>query len=257
MERPVFGQPLSAATGPDTSAFWIRDTQMRHRKKGRTLGRSSSHRKAMLRNLASSLILTERDAENDDNAPLVKGRVITTLHKAKEVRPLVEKCVTIARRSLEATRAAEQFESNAQRGSERWRTWRNSPAWQQWVAAQAPVVAARRRALVLLGNKEAVSVLFSEIAPRMADRPGGYTRLVKLAAPRLGDGGARAILEFVGKHDRQKVKSQRPAFDDTALDEDMSPATAAEDQPATPTDSGATRQDKARDDGAGESGMNS
>ncbi|MCB9875378.1 MAG: 50S ribosomal protein L17, partial [Planctomycetaceae bacterium] len=72
---------------------------MRHRRRGRILGRSPSHRRAMLRNLASSLILTERDAEFDQNAPKVKGRVTTTLHKAKEVRPLVEKCVTIARHS--------------------------------------------------------------------------------------------------------------------------------------------------------------
>ncbi len=75
---------------------------MRHRKRGRHLGRSSSHRRAMLRNLASSLILTERDAEFDPNPPKVKGRITTTLQKAKEVRPLVEKCITIARRSLEA-----------------------------------------------------------------------------------------------------------------------------------------------------------
>ena len=73
---------------------------MRHRKTGRRLGRSSSHRKAMLRNLASSLFLTERDAELDANAPKVKGRIVTTLQKAKEVRPLVERCITIARRSL-------------------------------------------------------------------------------------------------------------------------------------------------------------
>ena len=63
---------------------------MRHRRRGRILGRCPSHRRAMLKNLASALFLTERDAELDDNAPKVKGRIITTESKAKEVRPLVE-----------------------------------------------------------------------------------------------------------------------------------------------------------------------
>ena len=73
---------------------------MRHRRKGRVLGRSPSHRKALFKNLASALFLTERDAELDENAPKVKGRIVTTLPKAKEVRPLVEKCITIAKKSL-------------------------------------------------------------------------------------------------------------------------------------------------------------
>ena len=73
---------------------------MRHRRKSRVLGRSPSHRKALLKNLASALFLTERDAELDDNAPKVPGRIVTTLEKAKEVRPLVEKCITIAKKSI-------------------------------------------------------------------------------------------------------------------------------------------------------------
>ncbi len=63
---------------------------MRHRRKGRVLGRSPSHRLALFRNLSSALILTERDAEHDDNQPEVKGRIITTLEKAKEVRGYLE-----------------------------------------------------------------------------------------------------------------------------------------------------------------------
>lgn len=201
---------------------------MRHRKKGRTLGRSPSHRKAMLRNLASSLILTQRDAEHDENPPKVKGRVITTLHKAKEVRPLVEKCVTIARHSLRAEQDAEQFETNAERGTESWRQWRNSESWQQWNAAIAPAVAARRRALKLLGDKEAVRVLFDEVAVQMADREGGYTRIVRLAKPRLGDGGVRAVLEFVGQHDRKRVRSEKPKFEEA--DQEEAPPESAEQQ---------------------------
>ena len=172
---------------------------MRHRRRGRTLGRSPSHRKAMLKNLASALFLTERDASLDENQPKVPGRITTTLHKAKEVRPLVEKCITIAKKSL-------------------------------WAAARAPVVAARRRVVQLIGDKEAARVLFDVIAERYADRPGGYTRVLRLATPRLGDAGERAILELVGKHDRIKRKAERPAFDEPAP-EDESP----QDEPQSET----------------------
>jgi large subunit ribosomal protein L17 len=175
----------------------------------------------MLRNLASSLILTERDAEFDPNPPKVKGRVVTTLQKAKEVRPLVEKCVTIARKSLEHEEVAEQYATSAERGSPEWRQWRTSEQWREWCDARAPVVSARRRVLQLLGDKEAVTVLFEEIAPRFVDRDGGYTRVLRLAEPRLGDAGTRAILEFVGKHDRVRETSERPAFDDEQGDEAM------------------------------------
>ncbi len=82
---------------------------MRHRRRGRKLGRNPSHQRALLRSLATALFLTERDAEFDDNAPKVKGRIVTTVPKAKEVRPLVEKCITIARRSISAQREAEQL----------------------------------------------------------------------------------------------------------------------------------------------------
>jgi len=187
---------------------------MRHRRRGRTLGRSPSHRKAMLKNLASALFLTERDASLDDNAPKVAGRITTTLHKAKEVRPLVEKCITIAKKSLPAAEQARQFESTADRGSDAWKQWRQSDDWQKWANARAPVVAARRRVVQLIGDKEAAQILFESIAERFVDRPGGYTRILKLATPRLGDAGERAILEFVGKNDRVKRKAERPSFDD-------------------------------------------
>ena len=167
----------------------------------------------MLRNLASSLILTERDAEFEPNEPKVKGRVTTTLHKAKEVRPLVEKCVTIARRSLIHIENARQFATDAERNSAEWKKWRTGEQWQKWCAAIAPSVAARRRAFQLLGDKQAVQILFDEIAPRFADRNGGYTRILRLAKPRLGDAGLQAIIEFVGVRDRETVRSQKPSFD--------------------------------------------
>jgi large subunit ribosomal protein L17 len=65
----------------------------------------------------------------------------------------------------------------------------------------------------LLGDKAAVRILFSEIGPRFADRPGGYTRILRLAKPRLGDAGTRAILEFVGERDRTYKRSQAPRFE--------------------------------------------
>ena len=66
---------------------------------------------------------------------------------------------------------------------------------------------------MLIGDKQAVGVLFKEIAPRFVDRPGGYTRIVRLAKPRLGDAGTRAMLEFVGVRDRVVERSVRPTFE--------------------------------------------
>ena len=186
---------------------------MRHRRKGRKLGRHPSHQRALLRSLATALFLTERDAELDANKPKVKGRIITTIEKAKEVRPLVEKCITLARNTLPQQQAADELEPSAERHSEQWRAWRTSDRWHEWNQTIAPVVAARRRALRLLGDKQAVRILFEDIAPRFADRDGGYTRVLRLAKPRLGDAGTRAILEFVGKNDRVHKKAARPSFE--------------------------------------------
>jgi large subunit ribosomal protein L17 len=169
---------------------------MRHRRKGRTLGRSPSHQRALLRNLASALLLTEKDAD-DDGAAKVRGRIITTVAKAKEVRPLVERCVTIAKRGLIAEAHAKSFGIDADRDSVEWKKWRGSDQWRQWAAAMAPAVSARRRVVTLLGDKKATRVLFERVAPRFSSRPGGYTRILKLSKPRLGDAGPQAILEFV------------------------------------------------------------
>ncbi|MFK7766133.1 MAG: bL17 family ribosomal protein [Mariniblastus sp.] len=216
---------------------------MRHKRKGRRLGRSSSHRKAMLRNLAASLFLTERDesfyeglTQGDGktvvNPPRYKGRVVTTIQKAKEVKPLVEKCITIAKKALPAERAAEEFATDADRNTEAWKKWREGEQWQKWSAAMAPAVNARRRVFSMLRDKEAVEILFDDVAERFEDRPGGYTRVLRMATPRLGDAGTQAILEFVGVHDRVVQKSQKPAFaNDEATTEKPADEKAA-DEPA-------------------------
>ncbi len=117
---------------------------MRHRKRGRHLGRNPSHRKALKRNLAISLFRNER--------------IVTSPEKAKEVRPFAEKIITLAK-----TRT----------------------------------LANLRRALRLLQDKQIVRKLFNEIGPRYAERPGGYTRIIRRAHRRLGDGARTAVLELV------------------------------------------------------------
>src|SRR5256885_11244559 len=111
---------------------------MRHRKRGRVLGRAPSHRKAMLKNLASALFLTERDAEAEDNEPKIKGRIVTTVAKAKEVRPLVEKCVTLACKALGLVDASKEHGTDAPRNSDTWKSWRKSDRWKKWAKAIAP-----------------------------------------------------------------------------------------------------------------------
>jgi large subunit ribosomal protein L17 len=144
----------------------------------------------------------------------VKGRIVTTLAKAKEVRPLVEKCITLACKALDDVDAAKVHGTDAPRNSEAWKDWRKSEKWGKWTAAIAPAVASRRRLQKLLGDKLAVTILLSTVAPRFRDRRGGYTRVVKLAKPRLGDAGPRAILEFVGVRDRKVQKAEKPMFSD-------------------------------------------
>jgi large subunit ribosomal protein L17 len=118
---------------------------MRHLKRGRKLGRNSTHRLALMRNLAAALF--------------EHGRIVTTVAKAKELRPFAEKLITLAKR-----------------GS----------------------LHARRLVLARLGNnKAATRRLFAEIAPKFTDRPGGYTRILKRAKVRLGDAGPTAFIELV------------------------------------------------------------
>ena len=184
---------------------------MRHRKSGRKLNRNQSHRTSMFRNMATSLIVSTKPDAAAPNTPKVAGRIITTVEKAKELRPVIEKLITLGKKALSHQDAAVQFASSAARGSAEWDSWRNSERWQQWNAAIAPAVAYRRRAFAALRSKEAVDILFNELAPRFRERQGGYTRVVRLAEFRLGDAGRKALIEFVGERDRKKARRSAPA----------------------------------------------
>lgn len=116
---------------------------MQHNRAGRKLGRTTSHRLAMLKNQLASLFTAER--------------IVTTLPKAKELRPLAERMVTQGKRGT---------------------------------------VHARRMVGRWIQSRDVIRKLFDEIAPRFNERPGGYLRIVKLG-PRLGDGAEMAVLEFV------------------------------------------------------------
>jgi large subunit ribosomal protein L17 len=116
---------------------------MRHARAGKKLGRDAAHRKALYANLTGALI--------------THGRIETTEAKAKAVKPLAEKMITLGKRGD---------------------------------------LHARRQAMAELRSNDVVHTLFAEVAPRFAERQGGYTRIVKLG-PRQGDAASMALLELV------------------------------------------------------------
>ena len=126
---------------------------MRHRVAHRKLGRPTEHRIAMIRNQATSLLRHEH--------------IVTTVPKAKELRPFVERLITIAKRGL--------------------------------AAGDANLKALNARRLVMhdIQDRAVVSKLFDDLAPRFAARPGGYTRILRIGS-RKGDGAETAQIELVG-----------------------------------------------------------
>jgi large subunit ribosomal protein L17 len=174
---------------------------------------------------------------------------VTTLQKAKEVRPLIEKCVTIAVKSLDAKDQSDEVGQEISKKD-------NPEQWQEWVTVRAPYVTARRHCLKLLGDKTAVDVLFDYVAPEIMkqQRPGGYTRIVRLPTPRLGDAGTQAILEFVGFDidcDRSTGNQEAimPEFDDDVVGGDETEDLGTSDAGAD--DAGDAGADDAGSDDAG------
>jgi large subunit ribosomal protein L17 len=152
---------------------------MRHLVAHRKLGRTASHRKALLRNLCMSLVENER--------------IITTLPKAKELRPYVEKVITLGRRAR-AARQAGQTESavHLTRQASTHFFAGNTSSYSK----QHDQMADRTAGVAALQK------LTGELAERFADRPGGYTRIFKLG-PRKGDGAEMALIEFVGSENKK------------------------------------------------------
>ena len=234
---------------------------MRHRIRGRKLGRSPSHRRAMLRNMACSLIRTLDQDEDDPTRAKIAGRIVTTLPKAKELRPFVEKLVTLAKKGRQHELAAAEIKSDVPakvghpEGRSEWKQFRESAEYAPWHAALAPAVACRRRAFSMLRDKLAVTILFEELADRFADRPGGYTRVLKLATVRLGDAGRQALIEFVGEDDKVEKRESRLAIEDeetVEVESDESDESAEGDVSDESSEGDAESEDTAAD--AGDSG---
>jgi len=143
---------------------------MRHRVAGRRLSRTKEHRLAMRRNMVASLFQHET--------------ISTTIEKAKEVKPFAEKMITLAKKGT---------------------------------------LPARRRAIAMLGNRDIVDYedgqavrkgtvvgkLFSELGPRYLDRPGGYTRIIRLSLRRLGDNGQLVLLQLIGADEDSKKQTRK------------------------------------------------
>ncbi len=230
---------------------------MRHRMRGRKLGRNPSHRRAMIRNMACSLIRTLDQHEDDSARAKVPGRIVTTVPKAKELRPYVEKLVTLAKKGRQHELAAEEIKSDVPEkvgnpdGNGEWKRFRESAEYAQWHAAIAPAVACRRRAFSILRDKLAVEILFDELADRFADRPGGYTRVIKLATVRLGDAGRQALIEFVGDDDKVEKREASLVVED---DEDVADEESADEEPADeePADEESADEESADEESADE-----
>jgi large subunit ribosomal protein L17 len=148
---------------------------MRHRNAHRKLGRVTEHRIALLRNQATALLMHER--------------IETTLPKAKELRPFVERIITIAKRGVKAA------------------------------DPKGRTLSARRLVMRDVHDEDVVTKLFDSLAPRFAERPGGYTRILKLGH-RRGDAAELAQIELIGsEYDPKKAEAERKAAEEAAQTE--------------------------------------
>lgn len=145
---------------------------MRHRVAGRNLSRTSEHRKALRRNLVSSLIEHET--------------ISTTIEKAKEVKAFAEKVITLAKKgTLSARRRAIALLGN-----------RDIIKYEDNEAVKKGTI---------------IGKLFSQLGPRYLDRPGGYTRIIHLALRRLGDNGQLVLLQLLGPDEKPKKETKAAA----------------------------------------------
>ena len=177
---------------------------MRHRKAGYKLNRTSAHREAMLRNMAASLF--------------EHGQITTTIPKAKALQPMVEKIITKAKRGdLHARRqviatlgrdrrafdwmhvakgASEEEKERVSDMRERAESFFDIPATDE---------VERNRYGELRAAPKLVKHIFENVAPRFADRPGGYTRIVKLGYNRIGDSAELCVIQFVGAEEGPEI----------------------------------------------------
>jgi large subunit ribosomal protein L17 len=170
---------------------------MRHGNAGKRLGRNASHRLALFRNLSRSLITHES--------------IRTTTPKAKELRPFIEKLVTLAKKGAIELAASDAATDDATKKAHR-----------------TKALHYRRQAMAILGPTHGTGIydknddqitdrtmdtvlkkLFTVLGPRFKDRPGGYTRILKLSYRRLGDAGEVSVIEFM-KEGEIKVKVKQP-----------------------------------------------
>ena len=145
---------------------------MKHRIKGKKLNRTSSHRKALFKNLAQAIIKHEQ--------------IITTLPKAKSMKPIIDKLITLGKK-----------------GS----------------------LHARRQAFSQLRDNNMVSKLFGDLATRYADRQGGYSRVLK-AGYRYGDAAAMAVIELVDRNEDAKGKDSGPVQTNSTSEDEQKEAVA-------------------------------
>ncbi len=179
---------------------------MRHRKAGYKLNRTASHRQAMMRNLAASLF--------------EHGQVVTTLPKAKAVQPFVEKIVTKAKRGdMHARRRVIQMlgrdrnafdwrylPANADE-AERERHQDMSETAEQFFDLPPAEQTERNRYGEVRKSPKLVRHIFENVAPRFAERDGGYTRIIKLGRHRIGDAAELVLIQFVGAEEGPEIGS--------------------------------------------------
>jgi large subunit ribosomal protein L17 len=178
---------------------------MRHGKHHASLGVTKEHRRAMLSNLATALI--------------THGRIETTLTKAKALRPFVEKVITKAKKAAALPKVNGKLSASA--------------------------IHLRRLAIKDVRDETALTLLFNEKVTEFTNRPGGYTRIYKLGARRIGDAAEMALIEFVKADDqgykkskgRKSAKGKKSPAAAPAAEAAPAPAAApaAETPPAAPT----------------------